>query len=140
VFAPTPIREGSPDVDYALLKLVHVACAALSYAGFFVRGVWMMRDSAMLERPWVKILPHANDTLLLASAIALAAMSRQYPFVHGWLTAKVLALVLYIVLGMAALRAGRPKPLRIAAWVAAQAVFLYIVWVAMARNPSPWTG
>jgi uncharacterized membrane protein SirB2 len=140
VFAPTPIREGSPDVDYALLKLVHVACAALSYAGFFVRGVWMMRDSAMLERPWVKILPHANDTLLLASAIALAAMSRQYPFVHGWLTAKVLALVLYIVLGMAALRAGRPKPLRIAAWVAAQAVFLYIVWVAMARNSSPWTG
>ncbi|HSC95820.1 MAG TPA: SirB2 family protein [Burkholderiales bacterium] len=47
---------------------------------------------------------------------------------------------IYIVLGMAALRAGRPKPLRIAAWVAAQAVFLYIVWVAMVRNSSPWTG
>lgn len=127
-------------MEYAALKLTHVACAVLSYAGFFVRGVWMMRDSRLLERRWVRILPHANDTLLLASAIALAVMSRQYPFVHGWLTAKVLALVLYIVLGMAALRAGRPKPLRIAAWVAAQAVFLYIVWVAMARSPSPWTG
>lgn len=127
-------------MDYALLKLIHVACAALSFAGFLVRGVWMMRDSRLLERRWVRVLPHANDTLLLASAIALAVMARQYPFVHGWLTAKVLALVLYIVLGMAALRAGRPKPLRITAWFTAQAVFLYIVWVAMARSPSPWTG
>lgn len=127
-------------MDYALLKLIHVACAALSYAGFFVRGVWMVRDSAMLERRWVKILPHLNDTLLLASAIALAAMSRQYPVAQGWLTAKVLALVLYIALGMAALRAGRPKPLRITAWVAAQGVFLYIVWVALARDAWPWTG
>jgi uncharacterized membrane protein SirB2 len=131
---------GEAGMDYLLLKQVHVACAVLSYAGFVVRGGWMLRNSALLERRWVRILPHANDTLLLASAIALAAMSRQYPFVHGWLTAKVLALVLYIVLGMAALRAGRPKPLRVAAWVAAQAVFLYIVWVAMARSPSPWTG
>lgn len=127
-------------MDYLLLKLTHVACAVLSYGGFFVRGVWMMRDSTMLERRWVKILPHLNDTLLLASAIALAAMSRQYPFVHGWLTAKVFALVLYIGLGVAALRAGRPKPVRIAAWIAAQMVFLYIVWVALTRNTLPWAG
>jgi uncharacterized membrane protein SirB2 len=126
------------EMDYFLFKQVHVACAVLSYAGFFVRGMWMMRDSPMLERRWVRILPHANDTLLLASAIALAVLSRQYPFVHGWLTAKVLALVLYIALGMAALRPGRGKPLRIAAWVAAQAVFLYIVWVAITRSPLPW--
>jgi uncharacterized membrane protein SirB2 len=131
---------GEAGMDYLLLKQVHVACAVLSYAGFFVRGVWMMRDSALLERRWVRILPHVNDTLLLASAIALAALSRQYPFVHGWLTAKVLALVLYVVLGMAALRTGRARRSRIAAWLAAQAVFLYIVWVAMARNPAPWTG
>lgn len=123
-----------------LLKLVHVACAALSYGGFFVRGVWMMRDSPLLDRRWVRILPHANDTVLLASAIALAAMSRQYPIAHGWLTAKVLALVVYIALGMAALKPGRRKPQRIAAWIAAQAVFLYIVWVAVARSPAPWTG
>jgi uncharacterized membrane protein SirB2 len=117
-----------------------VACAVLSYAGFFVRGMWMLRGSALLARRWVRILPHVNDTLLLASGIAIAALSRQYPFVHGWLTAKLLALVLYIGLGMMALRPGRSRPLRIAAWLAAQAVFLYIVWVAVTRNPLPWTG
>src|SRR3990172_4735682 len=87
--ASLPPRRAAqpPYMDYLLLKLMHLACAALSYAGFFVRGVWMMRDSAMLERRWVKILPHVNDTLLLASAVAMVAMSRQYPFVQGWLTA-----------------------------------------------------
>lgn len=127
-------------MEYLLLKQVHVACAVLSYAGFFVRGVWMMRGSAMLERRWVRIVPHVNDTVLLASAIAIAAMSRQYPFVQGWLTAKLLALVLYIGLGMLALRPGRPRLLRIGAWLAALMVFLYIVWVALTRSPLPWTG
>jgi uncharacterized membrane protein SirB2 len=127
-------------MDYFLLKLTHVTCAVLSYAGFFVRGVWMMRGSALLERRWVKIVPHVNDTVLLASAIALAAMSRQYPFVQGWLTAKVLALVLYIGLGMLALKPGRARPQRIAAWVAAQMVFIYIVWVGLTRSPLPWAG
>jgi uncharacterized membrane protein SirB2 len=127
-------------MDYLLIKQVHVACAALSYAGFFVRGVWMMRGSAMLARRWVRIVPHVNDTVLLASAIALAAMSRQYPFVQGWLTAKVVALVLYIGLGMLALKPGRARPQRIAAWVAAQLVFIYIVLVGLTRSPVPGAG
>lgn len=127
-------------MEYLLLKQLHVACAALSYAGFFVRGVWMMRGSAMLSRRWVKILPHVNDSVLLASAIAMAAIGRQYPFVQGWLTAKVVALVLYIVLGILALRPGRALPLRIAAWIAAQIVFAYIVWVAVTRDALPWAG
>jgi uncharacterized membrane protein SirB2 len=107
----------------------------LSYAGFVVRGIWMMRDSPLLAAGWVRIAPHVNDTLLLATAIALAVMSSQYPLQQGWLTAKVVALVLYIALGMVALRPGRARALRIAAWIAAQVVFLYIVAVAVTRNP-----
>jgi uncharacterized membrane protein SirB2 len=120
--------------DYLAIKAVHVMCVAVSYALFLVRGIWMIRDSAMLERRWVKVLPHVNDTLLLAAAIALAVMLRQYPFAETWLTAKVVALVLYIGLGMVALKPGRDKRVRIAAWIAAQMVFLYIVAVAFTRN------
>jgi len=122
-------------MDYSVLKAVHVTCVAVSYVLFVVRGIWMMRDSPMLARRWVKVLPHLNDTVLLAAAIALAIMLRQYPFVNGWLTAKLLALVLYILLGILALKPGRPKAARIAAWIAAQAVFFYIVAVALTRNP-----
>lgn len=120
---------------YVALKQLHIACVVLSYAGFVVRGVWMMRDSPLLAARWVRIAPHVNDTLLLATAIALAVMSGQYPLQQGWLTAKVIALVLYIALGMVALRPGRTRARRVAAWIAAQLVFLYIVAVAVTRNP-----
>ncbi len=105
---------------------------------FFVRGVWMMRGSASLQRCWVKIVPHAVDTLLLASAVAMAVMIHQYPFVAPWITAKVLALIAYIGLGMIALKCGKTRHVRIAAWFAAQAVFFYIVAVALTRSPLPW--
>ena len=121
-------------IDFLVIKAVHVTCVAVSYALFLVRGIWMIRDSAMLERRWVRVLPHVNDTLLLVAAIALVLTLRQYPFVHGWLTAKVVALAGYIVLGRVALRPGRAKAARVAAWIAAQIVFLYIVAVAYTRN------
>lgn len=124
-------------MDYAGLKLTHISCAAISYTLFFVRGIWMLNGSAMLQQAWVRTVPHIVDTALLASAIALALLSRQYPFVTPWLTAKVIALVLYIALGMIALRHGKTRGVRITAWIAAQAVFGYIVAVALTRNPIP---
>ena len=125
-------------MDYAGLKLTHVGCAAISYALFVMRGIWMMRGSPLLRQPWVRTVPHVVDTALLASAIAMAIISGQYPLAEPWLTAKVIALVLYIALGTVALRRGRTKAARITAWIVAQAVFAYIVAAAVTRNPLPW--
>lgn len=125
-------------MDYVAIKFVHVGCVTISYALFFIRGIWMMRDSSALQRRWVKIAPHLVDTLLLASAIALAVMSRQYPLVEDWLTAKVAGLLIYIGLGTFALKRGKTRRMRVVAWLAAQAVFFYIVAVAVTRQPLPW--
>jgi uncharacterized membrane protein SirB2 len=122
------------EMDYLLLKQTHVTCVVLSYAGFVLRGIWMIRDSRLLERRWVRVLPHVVDTALLASAIALAVMLKQYPLAEPWLTAKVAGLALYIVLGMVALKYGSTRRVRMGAWIMAQAVFLYIVAVALTRN------
>lgn len=124
-------------MDYLTLKTIHVWAVALTYCLFVVRGVWMIRDSSVLHQRPVRVAPHLIDTVLLAAGVGMAVMIRQYPFVAGWLTAKVGALVVYIVLGTIALRRGRSKRVRIAAWLAAQAVFLYIVAVALTRNPWP---
>ena len=97
----------------------------------------MLQDSAYLQQRWVRIVPHVIDTILLLSAICLAYMLAQYPFVHAWLTAKVLALVAYIVLGSLALKRGRSKRVRIMALIAAITVFAYIVMVALQHNPWP---
>ena len=123
---------------YTLLKYLHLACVVLSGGGFVLRGAWMMRGSPMLARRWVRVAPHVVDTALLASAIALAVMIGQYPLVHGWLTAKVLGLLAYIVLGTIALKRGRTRGVRVAAFGGALLVFAYIVAVAITKSVVPY--
>lgn len=125
-------------IDYPILKMIHVTCVAASYSLFLVRGVWMLLESPLLRKRWVRTVPHLIDTGLLASAIAMAVAIRQYPFAADWLTAKLLALICYIALGMVALRFARTRGMQLAAWLGAQVVFFYIVAVAVTRNPLPW--
>jgi|SRR3990172_5209995 len=120
---------------YLGLKAAHIACAILSIAGFALRGILMLADSPLLATRFARVAPHVVDTLLLASALWLAALIGQYPFVEGWLTAKVLALIAYIVLGTLALKRGRTKTVRITAFALALAAVLYIVSVALTRDP-----
>lgn len=119
---------------YLTVKWLHVGCVALSVAGFAARGVLMVAGSPLLNARFVRVAPHIVDTLLLASALWLAWMIGQYPFVHGWLTAKVLGLLAYIVLGSIALKRGRTPRLRAAAFVAALATAGYIVSVALTHD------
>jgi uncharacterized membrane protein SirB2 len=123
---------------YSVLKSVHIACVALSGAGFALRGAWMMRRSPMLARRWVRVLPHVVDTALLASAAALAVATGQYPLAQGWLTAKLLGLVAYIVLGTVALKRGRTMGIRISAFCGALLAFAYIVAVAITKLAVPY--
>jgi uncharacterized membrane protein SirB2 len=121
-----------------MLKHIHITCVALSYSLFFLRGIWMLRDSSLLQQRWVKVAPHMIDTLLLASAIALAWQLGISPFSAPWLGAKIVALLFYIVIGAYALKYGKTKHIRLLAWLAAQLAFFYIVGVAVTHNPAPW--
>lgn len=123
---------------YGILKAIHISTALLTFISFFVRGVWMLRGSSSLQLLWVKIVPHVIDALLLASAIALMIQIHQYPGTHSWLTAKIMAVVIYIVLGSVALTRGRTKIMRISAWLIALVVFFYIIAVAVSHDPLPF--
>lgn len=123
---------------YIALKYLHLSCVVLSGAGFVLRGLWMMRNSPMLARRWVRVLPHVVDTALLASAIALAVALGQYPLVDGWLTAKLAGLIAYIVLGSIALKRGRTPKTRIWAFCGALLVLAYIVAVALTKSVLPF--
>jgi uncharacterized membrane protein SirB2 len=122
---------------YGFIKVIHVSCVVLSISGFVLRGIWLMRDSLLLQHRYTKRLPHVVDTLLLASALVMVFMSGQYPFVENWLTAKVVALLVYISLGFVAMRFGKTKRVRITTWALAILVFGYIVAVALSRSVSP---
>ena len=120
---------------YLALKHLHLTTVVLSFTLFTLRGIAMLVDSPWLRRRWARIIPHSIDTVLLGSALGLMLTIHQYPFVHGWLTAKVLGLIVYIILGSIALRYGATKPIRASAWIAALATFGYIVSVALTHTP-----
>jgi uncharacterized membrane protein SirB2 len=122
-------------MDYSAIKAIHQSAVALSFAGFFARSLGSMRGAAWVRGRLAKTLPHVVDTVLLASAIALAWVLRLNPLQAPWLLAKIIGLVLYIALGMVALKPGRPARVRAAAAIAAMLVFGYIVSVALTRNP-----
>lgn len=124
--------------DYLLVKHLHIATAAVSIAFFLLRAVWMLTESPLLQRRWVRVLPHLNDSLLLVFALIMVVQSRQYPFAAPWLTAKVLALLVYIVTGAMALRYARTPAARRRWLVLALASVAYIVAVALTRDALPW--
>ena len=106
----------------------------------------MIGDASWIDSRLARTLPHVVDTVLLLSALGLVWMLRMSPFAAPWLTAKIVGLVVYVLLGTVALRRGRTKRVRIAAWVTAMATFVYIVSVAITKNPAgffadhPWRG
>jgi len=129
-------REWSMEL-YPFLKQIHVTCVTLTIGGFLLRGMWMLHGSPLLHHQLTRVLPHVNDTLLLAAGIGLMLLLHQYPFVDGWLTAKLLALLGYILLGTVALKRGRTKAVRGAAFGGALLMLGYLVSVALTRNPWP---
>jgi len=120
---------------YLALRHVHIGCAILTVTLFVLRGGLMLADSPWQQNAVLRYLPHAVDTVLLTTALMLMTVIHQYPFAVDWLTTKVVLLVAYIVLGSIALKRGRTKSIRVAAFVAALAAIAYLVTVAMAHHP-----
>ena len=122
-------------MDYSTVKTIHQSAVALSFAGFFARGLGALGGAAWVRARPAKTLPHLVDSVLLLSALWLAWTLRLNPAGAPWLLAKIVGLVAYIGLGMVALKDGRPLALRATAWLAALLVFGYIVSVALTKSP-----
>lgn len=120
---------------YPQIKFVHVLCVVLSGSLFALRGTLMLSGSPFVNHGVLRYASYAIDTTLLTAALMLATILRQYPFVQAWLTVKVLLLVVYIVLGVFALRRGRTRRQRGLFFLAALTVYLFIVSVARTHDP-----
>lgn len=121
---------------YIGLRHVHMTTVALSGVFFLIRAVAFNTAGAgwPKARP-VRMASYAIDTVLLASAIALTVITAQYPLADAWLTVKVALLVVYIALGIVALRPAVTSSVRLATTAAALLVFAFIVSVARAHHP-----
>lgn len=123
-------------MNYTAVKSLHVSCVALSIGLFSLRAALQWQGVAWRRWPVLRIAPHVVDTVLLGSALWLCWIIGQYPFVQGWLTAKVLALVAYILLGRIALGRHPANGRRLLAFIAALGCVGYIVGVALTHSPT----
>jgi uncharacterized membrane protein SirB2 len=121
-------------MSYLAIKHLHMTCAALSGMLFLARGILMLRESPLLQKRALNTSSHIIDTILLASALTMVVWSAQYPFVQTWLTAKVIAVVAYIVIGAVALKRGKSRSTRTGAFVVALLLFGYIVKLALTKQ------
>ena len=120
---------------YPQIKLVHVAAVISSGLLFAMRGGAQIAGARWTLAAPLRWLSYFIDTVLLTAALMLVTVLQQYPFVRAWLTVKVLLLVLYVALGSLALKRGRSRGTRLACYLAALAVYLFIASVARAHDP-----
>jgi len=121
---------------YEIVKYIHVTAITLSISGFIFRVVLKLNNSPSQTKYWFKKLPHKVDILLLASALTMVYILGVNPLTTYWIAEKIIGLLLYIMLGMVALRWGRTKNIRIIAAGMAVMVFSYIVYVAHYKAPA----
>ena len=121
---------------YLQIRAVHIGAVTASGLLFLLRGGAFTLTGARWPKALpVRILSWTIDTTLLTAALMLMTVVQQYPFVHHWLTTKVVLLVVYIGLGTQAFAETRTRKARIGFWIAALLVFGFIVTVARARDP-----
>lgn len=119
------------------IKILHTIFALVSISGFIYRGLLKLNQSDTLQKKWLKISPHIIDTLLLSSAIYLVFASQQYPDGFNWVTAKICALLLYILFGLFTLRISKTRGGVIVSFILAILTFTYIVSVALTKQVWP---
>ena len=120
---------------YPQIKAVHIAAVMASGLLFLVRGAAVQLGAAWAMAAPLRYMSYAIDTALLTAALMLATILHQFPFVQGWLTAKVLLLIVYVVLGSFALKRSRTRAVRTSCWIAALLIYLFIVSIARAHSP-----
>ena len=119
---------------YFATKIVHVTSASLSIIIFALRGGRRLLGRTIWFTNRLKIVPHLIDTLLLVTGIVLIRITHQYPGTESWITIKLGAVVVYILLGMVALKFASSNKWSAMAFVAALSVFIGIVVLVLNRS------
>ncbi|NOH72144.1 hypothetical protein F0225_12450 [Vibrio pectenicida] len=113
---------------YEGIKHFHLMTVVISATLLSLRYALMMANSGLLEKKFLKVFPHINDTCLLLSGIGLIFITGFIPFTAAapWLSEKITCVLAYIALGFFALKLGKNKLLRTFAFFGA------LGWLAIA--------
>lgn len=111
------------------MKMLHLLFVVLSLGSFLGRVALSQYRPEMLQLKWVNIAPHVINGLLLLTGFSLAF---SYVGDHGWIAAKLVALLGYVGLGVMTLK--RTDVTRWYAFGGALLFFAYIAKVAVTKS------
>lgn len=120
---------------YPQIKHVHIAMALTSGALFVLRGAGVLAGMRWPHWLAVRWTSYTIDTALLTAALMLLTILPGGMFANGWLTIKVGLVVVYVVLGVFALRRGRTRAAKVGFYVAALATFGLVYTIARVHHP-----
>jgi len=121
---------------YPLIKILHALLALLTLLLF----LWRCRAffaGRKLPRLWQRHVPDSIDTLLLGSGVTMMFVLGLSPFAGGWISVKLVMVLVYVLLGMVVLHFGRTRLVRRMAWGGALVAFVYIVLLAHFKEILP---
>lgn len=118
---------------YLILKHLHMTTAYLTVVLFALRLLLDTVGKPDWRKTPLRWIPHANDTVLLVAAISLLFVTPWMPLVHGWLTAKIILLIGYIIAGLFALRTNLGATARVVAALLALVQITAIFHLAVAK-------
>lgn len=120
---------------YWQIKMAHIGLVVASGLLFAARGLLVLLGQRWANAATLRYLSYTIDTSLLTAALMLLAVLHLNPFTTAWLAVKLILLVVYIVLGVFALRRARGRRTRVLMYFAALAVFGFMYSVARAHHP-----
>jgi uncharacterized membrane protein SirB2 len=120
---------------YPEIRIAHIIAVLVSGGLFTLRGIGLMIGKKWPMITPVRYLTYTVDTVLLTAALMLMTIVRQYPFTHGWLTVKVVLLIVYIFLGAMAFRRRRSTRVTFGFWLSALLIYAFVISVARAHHP-----
>jgi len=116
------------------MKHLHMTLALFSVALFTLRFVWVLKNSANLDKKWVKIAPHVIDTFLLLLGVGLAFKLSLNPVEQLWLGEKILAVFAYIFTGFYTLKLAKNNMMRVIGYLGALGWIMLVVRLATTKQ------
>lgn len=120
---------------YMMFKHLHLTALGLSLVLLTLQFIAHTFDMKFKEAKWLKVLPHIAYTVLLGSAIGLCVVLEQYPFVHAWVTSKLIGLVLYVLMATLIIKWARNNAMRVVGFIGALTWVMITVQVAFSKTP-----
>lgn len=119
---------------YPIYLKVHIAVVMLSLVLYLGRFVFAFFGSRFATHPIVVKAAGLTLFLVLLSAIGLCVSINQYPVVDGWLSEKLIGLVVYVVLGITSLKPTTARFAQLVFGAVALGAFAATITVAAQRT------